>query len=111
MHCVSVYPMPVELANLLLIPELRRRYNCPVGYSSHEIGNIASLGAVALGAKSVERHVTLDRNMYGSDQKSSVEPAELIEFVKQIRSMQSALGSGQRQLSEQELAVRKKMRG
>ncbi len=111
MHCVSIYPMPLEEANLLLIPELRRRYGCPVGYSSHEIGNIATLGAVALGAESVERHITLDRSMYGSDQKASVEPLELIEFVKQIRGMESARGSGQRVLSEKELAVRTKMRG
>ena len=111
MHCVSIYPMPLEEANLLLILELRRRYGCPVGYSSHEIGNIATLGAVALGAESVERHITLDRSMYGSDQKASVEPLELIEFVKQIRGMESARGSGQRVLSEKELAVRTKMRG
>jgi len=111
LHCVSIYPMPVEDANLLLIPELRRRYGCPVGYSSHEIGNIATLGAVALGAESVERHITLDRTMYGSDQKASVEPLELIDFVKQIRDMESARGTGQRVMSEKEMAVRIKMRG
>ncbi len=111
MHCVSIYPMPVEKANLLMIPALRNRYGCRVGYSSHEIGNIATLGAVALGAESVERHITLDRTMYGSDQQSSVEPGELIEYVRQIRDMESARGTGERVLSEQELAVRKKMRG
>lgn len=111
MHCISIYPMPLDEANLLLIPELRKRYNCPIGYSSHEIDNIATLGAVALGACSVERHITLDRNMYGSDQKASVEPLQLIEYVKQIRGMESALGSGEKILSEKELAIRKKMRG
>jgi N-acetylneuraminate synthase len=111
MHCVSTYPMRPEEANLLLIPELRKRYGCPVGYSSHEIGNIATLGAVALGAISVERHITLDRTMYGSDQSSSVEPAELINFVKDIRAMEAALGTGQREFSPREEAVRKKMRG
>lgn len=111
MHCISIYPMPLEEANLLLIPELKKRYNCPVGYSSHEIGNTATLGAVALGACSVERHITLDRNMYGSDQKASVEPLQLIEYVKEIRGMESALGSGEKVLSEKELAIRKKMRG
>lgn len=111
MHCVSIYPMPLEEANLLMIPELRRRYGCPVGYSSHEIGNIATLGAVALGAESVERHITLDRTMYGSDQKASVEPLELIEYVKQIRGMESARGTGERILSEKEMAIRIKMRG
>ena len=111
MHCISIYPMPLDEANLLLIPELKKRYNCPIGYSSHEIDNIATLGAVALGACSVERHITLDRNMYGSDQKASVEPLQLIEYVKQIRGMESALGSGEKILSEKELASRKKMRG
>ncbi|MDR0932604.1 MAG: N-acetylneuraminate synthase family protein [Victivallales bacterium] len=111
LHCVSIYPMEPKDANLLLIPELRKRYNCPVGYSSHEIGNIATLGAVALGSCSVERHITLDRTMYGSDQASSVEPVELIEFVRDIRLMESALGSGKRELSDKEMVVRKKMRG
>lgn len=111
LHCVSIYPMQPEEANLLLIPELKKRYGCPVGYSSHEIGNIATLGAVALGACSVERHFTLDRTMYGSDQASSVEPAELIEFARDIRLMAAARGTGVRELSSKELAVRKKMRG
>ena len=111
MHCVSIYPMPIEEANLLMIPELKKRYGCPVGYSSHELGNIATLGAVALGACSIERHITLDRQMYGSDQKASVEPLELIEYVKQIQEMSAARGTGARILSEKEMAVRKKMRG
>ncbi len=111
LHCVSTYPMLPEEANLLMIPELARRYGCKVGYSSHEIGNVATLGAVALGAVSVERHITLDRKMYGSDQSSSVEPAELINYVKDIRAMESALGTGLRELSPREMAVRKKMRG
>ncbi len=112
LHCVSIYPMAPEEANLLLLPELKKRYDgCRVGYSCHEIGNIATLGAVALGAESVERHITLDRTMYGSDQSSSVEPAELIEFVREIRHMEAALGSGVRELTPKELAVRKKMRG
>lgn len=111
MHCVSVYPMPVEYANLKMIPELKKRYGGSVGYSSHELGNLATLGAVTLGARSVERHITLDRNMYGSDQAFSVEPAELVKYVKQIHDMESALGTGQRILSQKELAVRTKMRG
>ena len=111
MHCVSVYPMPSELANLKMIGELSARYNCKVGFSSHEIGNIATLGAVALGATSLERHITLDRTMYGSDQKVSIETAELIAFVREIREMEAALGDGGRNLSDAELAVRKKLRG
>jgi len=111
LHCVSIYPMLPGEANLLMIPELKRRYQCPVGYSSHELGNIATLGAVALGAESVERHITLDRKMYGSDQSSSVEPAELIEYVKAIRDMEAARGTGLRNLTEKEMLIRKKMRG
>lgn len=111
MHCVSVYPMPPELANLRMIGELSARYNCKVGFSSHEIGNVATLGAVALGATSLERHITLDRTMYGSDQKVSIETAELIAFVRDIRKMEAALGDGDRNLSDAELAVRKKLRG
>jgi len=108
LHCISVYPQDVKYANLLLIPELKKRYNCTVGYSSHEIDNIATLGAVAMGVASVERHITLDKEMYGSDQSSSVEPEKLIEYVKQIRLMESALGTGKRIMSDKELAVRKK---
>ena len=111
LHCVSIYPMDPMDANLLMLETLRQRYQCHVGYSSHEIGNLATLGAVALGAISVERHITLDRTMYGSDQSSSVEPAELIEFVRDIRLMEAARGTGLRELTEKEMAVRKKMRG
>ena len=110
MHCVSTYPMEHHEANLALIPELRKRYGHEVGYSSHELGNITTLGAVALGAISVERHITLDREMYGSDQSSSIEPGELADMVKDIRKMESAIGSGIREFTERELAVRKKMR-
>lgn len=111
LHCVSIYPMEPKEANLLLIPEMRKRYHCAIGYSCHEMGNIATLGAVALGAVSVERHITLDSKMYGSDQNSSIGPVELIEFVKAIRLMEAARGTGIRELSVKEMAVRKKMRG
>ena len=87
------------------------RYKVDIGFSSHEIGVVATLGAVALGATSIERHITLDRNMYGSDQKASTEPDELIELVKQIRVMESALGNGEKTLTVAELEVRKKLRG
>ncbi|MBP5183244.1 MAG: N-acetylneuraminate synthase family protein [Lentisphaeria bacterium] len=110
MHCVSIYPTLPEEANLLMIETLRKRYSCPVGYSGHETGHLATLGAVALGAVSVERHFTLDRNMYGSDQKSSIEPSELREMVSLIRQMEKARGTGERVLTEKELAVRRKMR-
>lgn len=111
LHCNSTYPMAVEDANLLLIPELRARYDAPVGFSSHETGYVATLGAVALGATSIERHITLDTTMYGSDQKASIEPGPLKQLVADIRAMESALGTGKKTLSPAEMAVRKKLRG
>ena len=111
LHCNSTYPMAVEDANLKLIPALRERYNVPVGFSSHETGYVATLGAVALGATSIERHITLDATMYGSDQKASIEPGPLKQLVADIRLMESALGTGKKTLSPAEMAVRKKLRG
>jgi len=111
LHCNSTYPMDVADANLRLIPELRDRYHVPVGFSSHETGYVATLGAVALGATSIERHITLDTKMYGSDQKASIEPPVLRQLVKDIREMESALGTGEKILSPAEMAVRKKLRG
>ena len=73
MHCVSTYPMRDEDANLNAIKTLRDRYNCKVGYSGHEVGLAVSIGAAALGISSLERHITLDRAMYGSDQSASIE--------------------------------------
>lgn len=110
MHCVSIYPSRPEEANLCMMDTLRKRYGVPVGYSCHEIGHFSTLGAVAMGAASIERHFTLDRNMYGSDQKSSIEPSEMREMVSLIRQMEKARGTGERILTEKELAVRKKMR-
>ena len=111
MHCNSTYPMKPEDANLSLIPILKNRYDVNIGFSSHEIGFVATLGAIALGATSIERHITLDRNMYGSDQKASTEPSELIELVKQIRVMERAIGNGEKTLTPAEMEVRKKLRG
>lgn len=110
MHCVSIYPSVPEEANLCMIETLQKRYGVSVGYSGHEIGHFSTLGAVAMGAASIERHFTLDRNMYGSDQKSSIEPSEMKEMVSLIRQMEKARGTGERILTEKELAVRKKMR-
>ena len=111
MHCNSTYPMKVEDANLRLIKTLNERYGVKVGFSSHEEGYIATLGAVALGATSIERHVTLDKTMYGSDQKASIEPPALKQLVEDIRLMELALGSGKKELSAAEMVVRKKLRG
>ena len=111
MHCNSTYPMKVEDANLCLIKTLNERYGVKVGFSSHEEGYVATLGAVALGATSIERHVTLDKTMYGSDQKASIEPPALKQLVEDIRLMELALGSGKKDLSAAEMVVRKKLRG
>lgn len=111
MHCNSTYPMEPKDANLLLIQELKNRYRVPVGFSSHEAGYVATIGAVALGAASIERHITRNRSMYGSDQKASIEPDELVQLVRDIRFMEAARGDGEKVLGEAELAVRKKLRG
>ena len=113
MHCNSTYPMKVSDANLLVIKTLEDRYNKKgaVGFSCHEEGYVATLGAVALGATSIERHITLDKNMYGSDQKSSVEPDVLKQLLIDIRLMETALGNGRKEIGESERAIRKKLRG
>lgn len=111
MHCNSTYPMEENEANLLVMDKIRERYGCAVGYSGHERGFLVTLAAVAKGASCVERHITLDRNLYGSDQKASLEPKELAEMVNQIRRLEQILGDGEKRLSSSELEIKKKLRG
>ncbi len=111
LHCNSTYPMKNEDANLKMIESLRNRYKVKIGYSGHETGRIVSLAAVALGATSIERHITLDKTMYGSDQPASLEVEDIQRLVKDIRVIEKALGDGQKKLTEAEEAVRKKLRG
>ncbi len=111
MHTVSTYPMADEDANLRMIQVLRDRYGVNVGYSGHEVGLAVSYGAAALGATSLERHITLNRAMYGSDQAASVEPVGFMQLCGAVRKIQKALGTGERVLSDAEIAVRKKLRG
>jgi N-acetylneuraminate synthase len=111
MHCVSTYPMEDEDANLLRIVKLRERYGCKVGYSGHEVGLAVSYAAVALGATSLERHITLSRAMYGSDQAASVEPAGFRQLVGAVRKIEKALGSGSLDMNPKEMPVAKKLRG
>ncbi len=111
MHCNSTYPMKNEDANLAMIAILRERYHCLVGYSGHETGRIVSFAAAALGATSIERHITLDRSMYGSDQPASLEVTDFYKLVKDIRALPAIIGTGEKTLSEAEMAVRKKLRG
>jgi N-acetylneuraminate synthase len=111
MHCNSTYPMKDEDANLLCIPMLRDRYGVSVGYSGHESSLIkVCTAAVALGATSLERHITLDRAMYGSDQAASIETNALRNFVETVRAVPNILGNGKKVMSESELKTREKLR-
>jgi len=111
MHCNSTYPMKDEDANLLCIPMLKNRYGVNVGYSGHESSLIkVCTVAVALGATSLERHITLDRAMYGSDQAASIETHALTNFVETVRAVPGILGTGNKTLSEAELKTREKLR-
>lgn len=111
MHCVSTYPMDDEDANLRRIVTLRERYKCKVGYSGHEVGLAVSYAAVALGATSLERHITLSRAMYGSDQAASVEPAGFRQLVGAVRKIEHALGDGAMRMNPKEMPIAKKLRG
>jgi|GEM_PF-274015 len=111
MHCNSSYPMADDDANLLCIPMLRERYGCEVGYSGHESSLVkVCAAAVALGASSIERHITLDRAMYGSDQAASVEVAALRGFAQAMRAVRTALGDGRKAVRPEEQAARDKLR-
>lgn len=111
MHCTSTYPCEPEELNLKMIETLRREFpNTPIGYSGHEVGLVPSAIAVALGAASVERHITLDRAMWGSDQAASVEPSGFERLVKYIRVTEASLGDGVKQVYESEMGSMKKLR-
>jgi N-acetylneuraminate synthase len=110
MHCVSTYPMDDEDANLNCINTLRDRYGCNVGYSGHEVGLAVSYAAAALGISSLERHITLDRSMYGSDQSASVEPMGLRTLVGAVRKIEKAMGNGIISINEKEIPISKKLR-
>jgi len=110
MHCNSTYPMPPKYANLNTMETLRKEFGCKVGYSGHESGIIISCAAVSLGASSLERHITLDRAMYGSDQAASLEITGLRRLVDYVREIEIALGSGEKQVTDTEKAIAKKLR-
>ncbi len=109
-HSTSTYPCDPEELNLRVIPVLRKRFPFPIGYSGHEVGLIPSVVAVALGACLVERHITLDRAMWGSDQAASVEPGGFERLVKYIRVSEQSLGDGLKRVYESELPSLKKLR-
>jgi N-acetylneuraminate synthase len=111
MHCNSTYPMKDEDANLRCIPMLKERYGCEVGYSGHETSLIkVCVAAVTLGATSIERHITLDRAMYGSDQAASIEVHALKNFIHSVRAIPFILGNGEKVLTSAEKISRDKLR-
>jgi N-acetylneuraminate synthase len=110
MHTVSTYPCADEDLNLLAMQDLRKRYSVPVGYSGHEVSVSPSVMAAALGATVVERHITLDRAMYGSDQAASLEKPGLESLVAQIRKLPAVFGDGVKRVSDAEKAVAGKLR-
>jgi len=110
MHCVSTYPTNDEDANLNCIATLRDRYKCNIGYSGHEVGLAVSYAAAALGATSLERHITLDRAMYGSDQSASVDPALYMQLVGGIRKIEESMGDGAVIFHEKEIPIAEKLR-
>ena len=110
MHTVSTYPMKDEDANLNMIKTLKEKFGCNVGYSGHEVGLAVSYGAAALGISSLERHITLDRAMYGSDQSASVEPRGLRELVSAVRKIEQAMGDGEKRILEAEVPIARKLR-
>lgn len=110
LHATSTYPLPPEEANLRMIQTLKDRYDVPVGYSGHEPGLQISVAAVALGAVAVERHITLDRTMWGSDHAASLEPKGFISLCRDIRIIEEALGDGVKKVFPGELAPLSKLR-
>ena len=109
-HCTSTYPCPVEELNLRVIEMLRKEFICPIGYSGHEVGLPTTLAAVVLGACYVERHITIDRSMWGSDQGASVEPEGLKRLVKYIRTIEKATGDGVKRIYDSEIKVMNRLR-
>jgi len=109
MHCNSSYPTENRDANLKCMETLRSRYGCDIGFSGHEKGIQVSLAAVALGATSIERHITLDPYMYGSDQFASISPMELLKLSKTIRVVEEIIGDGNKEVREEEREAREKL--
>ncbi|MBI4317888.1 MAG: N-acetylneuraminate synthase family protein [Chloroflexi bacterium] len=110
LHSTSTYPSKLEELNLNVIPSLIQRYEIPIGYSGHEVGLYTTLAAMVLGACMVERHITLDRAMWGSDQAASVEYPGVARLVKDIRAVEIAMGDGIKRVYEREIPIMYKLR-
>jgi N-acetylneuraminate synthase len=111
MHSHSAYPMPINEANLQVINTLQKKFKCDVGYSGHEISSyLVCVAAVIMGATSIERHITLDRSMYGSDQAASLEPEGLFRLVRDLRALEKIVGDGKKRIWDSEIPAKKKLR-
>jgi N-acetylneuraminate synthase len=110
LHTTSTYPAFYEELNLRVIPAMKQRYGLPAGYSGHETGLSTTIASVALGACVVERHITLDRSMWGSDQAASVESQGFMRLVRDIRLVETAMGDGAKRVIEREVPIMKKLR-
>jgi N-acetylneuraminate synthase len=110
LHACSTYPANYDELNLRAIPALRKRYNVPTGYSGHETGIPSTVAAVVLGACCVERHITMDRAMWGSDQAASLEPNGITRVVRDIRLIEQSMGDGIKRVLEREYPIIKKLR-
>ena len=110
MHCRSTYPMEDEDANLNVIHTLKNMFKCDIGYSGHEVGLAVSYAAASMGISSLERHITLGRSMYGSDQSASIEPSGFRQLVGAVRKIEMALGDGVKTFDNEERKVADKLR-
>ena len=109
-HCTSTYPTDYSEINLRAIPELEKRFDCMIGFSGHERGLVPSTVSVVMGAVAVERHITTDRTLWGSDQAASLEPVGLSRLVRDIRSLPAILGTGEKIVYDSELPIINKLR-
>jgi N-acetylneuraminate synthase len=109
-HATSTYPCDPHELNLKMVETLRKEFSCPIGYSGHEVGLVTSVVAVGLGACMVERHITLDRALWGSDQSASVEPGGFEKLVKYVRVTEQAIGDGVKKVYDSEQSSLKKLR-
>ena len=109
-HCTTTYPTSNNEIYLNYIKTLRQKYSCPIGFSGHERGIMPSTVAASMGANSIERHITLDRTMWGSDQSASLEPQGLAKLVRDIRELKDIMGDGIKRVYESEIPIKKKLR-
>ncbi|EKD88443.1 MAG: hypothetical protein ACD_34C00534G0003 [uncultured bacterium] len=110
LHACSTYPAYYEELNLKVIPKLRERYGVPIGYSGHETGLASSVAAVCIGACVVERHITLDRSLWGTDHAASLEPSGIMRLMRDIRLVETSMGDGEKRVIEREFPIIKKLR-